>query len=77
MNLRKRLRLLIAGRSLGLWPWTDLYLFCLQESKSDKEHYELNDTIYLDIDIENTGKRAGKEVVQLYVNDKVSSMVTP
>lgn len=51
--------------------------FAYKNLKSDKEHYELNDTIYLDIDIENTGKRAGKEVVQLYVNDKVSSMVTP
>ena len=43
--------------------------FAYKNLKSDKEHYELNDTIYLDIDIENTGKRAGK--------DKVSSMVTP
>lgn len=45
--------------------------------KSDKERYKVNDTIYLEIDIENIGKRAGKEVVQLYVNDIVSSMVTP
>ena len=30
--------------------------FAYKNLKSDKEHYELNDTIYLDIDIENTGK---------------------
>jgi len=29
------------------------------------------------VDIRNTGKRAGKEVVQLYVNDVVSSVTTP
>ena len=35
--------------------------FAYKNLKSDKEHYELNDTIYLDIDIENTGKRTRKK----------------
>jgi len=29
------------------------------------------------VDIRNTGRRRGKEVVQLYVNDVVSSVTTP
>ncbi|WP_242133434.1 glycoside hydrolase family 3 N-terminal domain-containing protein [Aestuariivivens marinum] len=29
------------------------------------------------LNIKNTGKRAGKEVVQVYVNDKISSVATP
>jgi beta-glucosidase len=34
-------------------------------------------TIKIDVEIENTGMRDGKEVVQLYVRDKVSSVATP
>ena len=44
----------------------------------------LNDSIYSDqgtivttVEVENTGKRDGKEVVQLYVRDKISSVSTP
>ena len=44
----------------------------------------LSDSIFSDrgkltatIEIENTGKRDGKEVVQLYVRDKISSVATP
>ena len=51
--------------------------FVYKNLRTDKEHYGLNDTIYIDVDIKNTGKREGKEVVQLYVNDKVSTVVTP
>jgi beta-glucosidase len=29
------------------------------------------------VDVKNTGKREGKEVVQLYIDDEISSMVTP
>lgn len=35
------------------------------------------DTIRLSVKIKNTGKRIGKEVVQVYFNDKVSSVTTP
>jgi beta-glucosidase len=44
----------------------------------------LNDSIFTDkdkisvtVEIENTGNRDGKEVVQLYVKDKISSVATP
>lgn len=44
---------------------------------SDKRHYGLNDTINLSVSVKNTGQRSGKEVVQVYVRDVVSSLVTP
>ncbi len=33
--------------------------------------------IEIEVDIKNTGKRAGSEVVQLYLNDVISSLTTP
>lgn len=33
--------------------------------------------IYVEVMIKNTGQRLGKEVVQLYVNDIISSVTTP
>ena len=44
----------------------------------------LNDTVFsangklvVNLKVKNTGKRDGKEVVQLYMRDKISSLVTP
>ena len=51
--------------------------FVYKSMETDKEHYDPTDTIYVKVDIKNTGKRSGKEVVQLYVRDKVSTVVTP
>ena len=31
----------------------------------------------VEVDVENTGKRAGIEIVQLYINDLYSSVTTP
>ncbi|MDH7463189.1 glycoside hydrolase family 3 N-terminal domain-containing protein [Chitinophagaceae bacterium 26-R-25] len=42
-----------------------------------KEQYRLKDTIEVTLDVTNTGKRNGKDVVQLYVRDVVSSIATP
>jgi beta-glucosidase len=42
-----------------------------------KEAYTDNDTIEVKLNVENTGKIAGKEVVQLYVNNRVSGIETP
>ena len=44
---------------------------------TDKDQYDLRDTIYVTVNVKNTGKREAKEVVQLYVRDKVSRYVTP
>jgi beta-glucosidase len=35
------------------------------------------DTLRLSVKVKNTGKVTGKEVVQVYFNDKISSVVTP
>ncbi len=37
----------------------------------------VNDTLSVSVTIENTGKRAGTEVVQLYVRDEVASVTRP
>lgn len=39
--------------------------------------YALGDEIQISVDVENTGVRAGKEVVQLYVRDLESSLMRP
>lgn len=44
---------------------------------TDKEHYEESDSITVKVTVRNSGKREGKEVVQIYVRDIVSSIVMP
>ncbi|MDE7406921.1 MAG: fibronectin type III-like domain-contianing protein, partial [Muribaculaceae bacterium] len=44
---------------------------------TDKNEYNPYDTIRVSVDVTNTGNRDGKEVVQVYVRDVVSSTVTP
>ena len=46
-------------------------------ASTDKEHYEAGDTVKVSAKIKNSGDRSGKEVVQVYVRDLVSSIVTP
>lgn len=46
-------------------------------AKTDKETYMPFDTIFVSADIRNIGDRAGKEVMQVYVRDVVSTVVTP
>ena len=43
----------------------------------NKPEYALGETIEVSVDVTNTGARAGKEVVQLYVRDVASSLVRP
>ncbi|WP_053972189.1 beta-glucosidase [Mangrovimonas sp. ST2L15] len=42
--------------------------FSLSNLKTDKSEYDLNDTITVEISVENTGEVSGKEVVQVYVS---------
>jgi beta-glucosidase len=41
------------------------------------EKVEGNENVKISVKVKNTGKREGKEVVQLYINDLVSSVTTP
>lgn len=43
----------------------------------DKERMKDTDTLTVSVDITNTGSMAGKEVVQLYVEDKESTVIRP
>ena len=43
----------------------------------DKEKIKDTDTMTVSVDVTNTGKMAGKEVVQLYVADKKSTVIRP
>ncbi|PTQ96641.1 beta-glucosidase [Mucilaginibacter yixingensis] len=51
--------------------------FTYSDFQVSKENYATKDTIQVKLKVANTGSMAGKEVVQLYVNDKVSSIETP
>ncbi|MBT8283064.1 MAG: glycoside hydrolase family 3 C-terminal domain-containing protein, partial [Muriicola sp.] len=49
--------------------------FNISNARADqKEPYVLDDTIYISVDVENTGSKEGKEVVQLYVSKKDSKV---
>ncbi|MCM1121963.1 MAG: glycoside hydrolase family 3 C-terminal domain-containing protein [Eubacterium sp.] len=43
----------------------------------DKEQMRDTDTMHVSVDVTNTGSMAGKEVVQLYVADKESTVIRP
>lgn len=45
--------------------------------KLDKKEMKDTDTLLVSLDVANTGKVAGKEVVQLYVEDKESTVIRP
>ncbi|MDC6365601.1 MULTISPECIES: glycoside hydrolase family 3 protein [Flavobacteriaceae] len=45
--------------------------------KINQEQIAPNEKVKITVDVENTGNRAGEEVVQLYINDLVSSVTTP
>ncbi|MES2373353.1 MAG: glycoside hydrolase family 3 N-terminal domain-containing protein [Bacteroidota bacterium] len=42
-----------------------------------KELFTADETCHIEVTVKNTGAMDGKEVIQLYVRDKVSSVVTP
>lgn len=51
--------------------------FAYSNLRVDKESMKDTDTMTVSVDVTNTGKVAGKEVVQLYVADKESSVIRP
>lgn len=51
--------------------------FKYKKAYTDKKHYQLYDTISVVTQIENVGNCRGKEVVQAYVHDVVSTVMTP
>jgi len=57
------------GLSYTTFEYSDLTL--------NASEYELDDEIQVAVDVKNTGTRAGKEVVQLYVRDVESRLARP
>ena len=51
--------------------------FNYENATISKNNVNENDTVFIDVKIKNVGAVEGKEVVQLYVRDVVSSVVTP
>ena len=45
--------------------------------KINTEHWQADDTVGVTLDVTNTGRRAGKEVVQLYIRDMKASVLRP
>lgn len=63
-----------------LWPFgfgLSYTKFEYSNIRTDRENYNEYDTIRVNLDVKNMGQYAGKEVVQVYVRDKVSSIMTP
>jgi beta-glucosidase len=51
--------------------------FEYSDLRIDQKELQATDTIRLSVKIENTGSVTGKEVVQVYLHDKISSVTTP
>ena len=51
--------------------------FTYSNLRTDRQKLKDTDTLTVSVDITNTGKRPGKEIVQLYVRDKESSVLRP
>lgn len=51
--------------------------FAYSNLRTDKDSMKDTDTMEVSVDIENTGKMAGREVVQLYIADKESTVIRP
>lgn len=43
----------------------------------DKKQMKMGATLHLSVEVKNTGKRAGEEVVQLYIRDLIGSVTRP
>jgi beta-glucosidase len=64
----------------ALWPFgygLSYTEFKYEHISVNKEQFNPSDTANIKITLSNTENRNGKEVIQLYVRDKISSVVTP
>lgn len=64
----------------ALWPFgygLSYTQFKYHDITFNKETFAADETLKVTVDVENTGSREGKELVQLYVRDKISSVATP
>lgn len=57
------------GLSYTKFDWTNM--------RFGKSEYAMNDEIMLSLDVENIGKRAGSDVLQVYIRDVSASVVLP
>ena len=51
--------------------------FAYSNLRLDKKEMKDTDTVTVSVDVTNTGDRTGKEIVQLYVADKESTVIRP
>ena len=60
-----------------IWLRIELFGFSFNNLTLNKKEFSVNDTIKLYFNLYNKSAFDGKEVVQLYIHDDVSSVVTP
>ena len=51
--------------------------FSYSQAKLEKTTYKNGENVKVSIEVQNTGSRAGDEIVQLYIRDKISSVTRP
>ena len=70
----------IDGTTKPLYPFgfgLSYTTFAISEPRLTKATIGVSDSTKVEVDVTNTGKRAGDEVVQIYIRDDVSSVTRP
>ncbi|MYM66756.1 beta-glucosidase [Pseudoduganella sp. FT55W] len=70
----------IDGSTKPLYPFgfgLSYTTFAISEPRLAKASIGVNESTKVEVDVTNTGKRAGDEVVQIYIRDDVSSVTRP
>lgn len=63
--------------SLPIRIWPFIYEFEYGKPVLEKSEFSKDDVIRASVELKNTGSREATEIVQLYVRDKVGSVVRP